>query len=140
MSQRFSRVGHPVEDQKLHSYRSNFQNSFPATTFDQYVNSLEQWEAKLLSHMALSTDAFTVSHTLSHGIREVSDGSLWLKQMGAYGWIVSTEDLVKLAVTGMGPAPGANPPNSYRFEAYSDLLNSHTNTHRAGKELSQRIA
>ena len=91
---------------------------FPAT-FDQYVSNLAPWEAELLLHMALSTDAFTVSDALSHGVRGVSDGSVWLKQMGAYGWIVST-DLGERAVTGMGPAPGAN-PNSYRSEAYGML-------------------
>lgn len=88
-------------------------------TFDQYVQTLAPWEAELLSHMDCSTDAFTISEALTHGLRGVSDGSVWLKQMGAYGWILST-DVGERAAEGMGPAPGAT-PTSYRSEAYGML-------------------
>ncbi|KAI2493087.1 hypothetical protein MHU86_21471 [Fragilaria crotonensis] len=88
-------------------------------TFDHYVQTLAPWEAELLSHMDCSTDAFTISEALTHGLRGVSDGSVWLKQMGAYGWILST-DVGERAAEGMGPAPGAT-PTSYRSEAYGML-------------------
>lgn len=91
---------------------------FPAT-FDEYVSSLAPWETELLMHIEFSEDPFSVSDALSHGVRGVSDGSVWLKQTGAYGWAIST-DIGERAVEGMGPAPGAN-PNSYRSEAYGML-------------------
>jgi hypothetical protein len=91
----------------------------PLATFEQYVADLEPWEYDLLSRTALPTDPFSVGLALSHGVRGVSDGSVWLKQMGAFGWTMST-DLGERSAEGMGPAPGAA-PNSYRSEAYGML-------------------
>ncbi|KAI2503536.1 hypothetical protein MHU86_10918 [Fragilaria crotonensis] len=90
-----------------------------AATFEQYVEDLEPWEYDLLSRTNLPTDPFSVGLALSQGVRGVSDGSVWLKQMGAFGWTLST-DLGERSAEGMGPAPGAN-PNSYRSEAYGML-------------------
>lgn len=92
---------------------------FPST-FDQYIRNLEPWETELLTHIDLPEDPFTISDALSHGVRGVSDGSVWLKQMGAYGWILST-DMGERAAEGMGPAPGANPNSRHWSEAYGML-------------------
>ena len=93
--------------------------SLEPSTFEEYVQSLEPWECELLSHMELPTDPFSVTVALSDGFSGVSDGSVWLKTRGAFGWAISTQ-LGERAAEGMGPAPGAN-PNSYRSEAYGLL-------------------
>ena len=74
--------------------------------------------------MELPTDPFSVSLALSHGgIRGISDGSVWMKKLGAlFGWTVSNDLGDRALECTMGPAaPGAN-PNSYRSEAYGMLL------------------
>ena len=91
----------------------------PAATFTQYVSRLPQWEAELLQYMDMAEDPFTVSDALSHGIRAVSDGSVWTDNQGAFGWIVSS-DLGDRLSRGMGPARGAK-VDSYRAEAYGML-------------------
>ncbi|KAI2502879.1 hypothetical protein MHU86_11548 [Fragilaria crotonensis] len=88
-------------------------------TFEQYIADLDSWEYDLLSRTTLSTDPFSIGLALSYGVRGVSDGSVWLKQMGAFGWTLST-DMGERTAEGMGPAPGAT-PNSYRSEAYGML-------------------
>ena len=70
--------------------------------------------------MELPEDPYTVSDALSHGIRAVSDGSVWSDKQGAYGWMVST-DLGDRTAKGMGPARGAK-VDSYRAEAYGIML------------------
>ena len=92
---------------------------FPST-FDQYIFQLAPWESQLLtSSIDLQTDPFSVSLALSYGIRGVSDSSVWIKKLGAYGWTMNN-DVGQRAAEGMGPAPGAK-PNSYRSEAYGML-------------------
>ena len=99
-------------------FATNPKPHFPAT-FEQYIDGLDPWEIELLTHQDLPTDPFSVSDALSHGVRGVSDGSVWTKSLGAFGWTMST-DTGQRAAEGMGPAPGAN-PNSYRSEAYGML-------------------
>jgi hypothetical protein len=92
----------------------------PAATFDAYVSQLSPWEAELLQQVDLSEDdPFTVSDVLSHGIRAVSDGSVWTENQGSYGWMISS-DLGDRVARGMGPARGAK-VDSYRAEAYGML-------------------
>ena len=90
-----------------------------AATFLDYIQQQSPWEQELLEHIDLSDDPFSVGWALSSGIRGVSDGSVWLKTWGAFGWILSDDQGSKKA-EGMGPAPGAR-PNSYRSEAYGML-------------------
>ena len=78
---------------------------FPST-FDQYIFQLEPWESQLLASVELPTDPFSVSLALSYGIRGVSDGSVWIKKLGSFGWTISN-DVGQRAAEGMGPAPGA---------------------------------
>ena len=90
------------------------------TTFDQFITaSCEPWETQLLQHIEMFQDPFAVSVALENGIQGVSDGSVWIKQLGAYGWALSSHTGDRLA-EGMGPAPGAS-PNSFRSEAYGLL-------------------
>ncbi|KAI2490363.1 hypothetical protein MHU86_24203 [Fragilaria crotonensis] len=91
----------------------------PAATFSQFVSGLPIWEAELLQEVELSEDPFTVSEVLSHGIRAVSDGSVWTDNQGAFGWMLSS-DLGDRVARGMGPARGAK-VDSYRAEAYGML-------------------
>ena len=88
-------------------------------TFDHYIGELDELEASLLQHIELLTDPFSVGLALSNGLRGVSDGSVWVKRLGAFGWALSDAQGVRL-VEGMGPAPGAT-PTSYRSEAYGTL-------------------
>jgi hypothetical protein len=67
----------------------------------------------------MECDAFTVSEALSHGLRAVSDGSVWDEHQGAFGWAIST-DIGERVAKGMGPARGAA-PDSFRAEAYGML-------------------
>jgi hypothetical protein len=68
---------------------------------------INAWEIELLSHMAMPTDPFSISKDLSQ--------SVWMKQMGAFGWKIS-HNLGEGAAEGMGPAQGAK-PTSYCFKA-----------------------
>ena len=91
----------------------------PAATFAQFVSRLPAWEAELLEDIELAEDPFTVSDALSHSIRAVSNGSVWTKNQGAYGWIISTDRGDRVA-RGKGPARGAT-VDSYRAESYGML-------------------
>ena len=92
----------------------------PVTTFDQFIRAhCEPWETQLLENIELFLDPFSVSIALERGIRGVSDGSVWIKRLGAFGWALSSDTGVRLA-EGMGPAPGAS-SNSFRSEAYGML-------------------
>ncbi|KAI2499304.1 hypothetical protein MHU86_15148 [Fragilaria crotonensis] len=102
-----------------HSTNDVPSRSIPAATFAQFVSSLPLWEAELLHNVDLAEDPFTVSDALSHGIRAVSDGSVWTDNQGAYGWMLSS-DLGDRVARGMGPARGAK-VDSYRAEAYGML-------------------
>ena len=74
----------------------------PSATFEQFVSHLPEWEAELLQQVELSEHPFTVSDAMSHGIRAVSDGSVWTDNQGAFGWIISTDVGDRIA-RGMGP-------------------------------------
>ena len=87
--------------------------------FDQYVSQLQEWEAELLKHHEFESDPFTASDYLAHGLRAVSDGSVWEGNQGAFGWTVSTHGGERFS-QGMGPARGAT-VDSYRAEAYGML-------------------
>ena len=90
------------------------------SVFEQYVACLPEWEAELLHHLQFDSDPYTASHHLSHGLRAVSDGSVWDDNQGAFGWTLSTaEDGARMS-QGMGPARGAK-VDSYRAEAYGML-------------------
>jgi hypothetical protein len=65
----------------------------PPTTFAAFVQTLPLWEVEVLQMMELSCDAFAVSETLSHGVRAVSDGSVWDDEQGAFGWIISNDSV-----------------------------------------------
>ena len=65
----------------------------PPTTFAAFVQTLPLWEVEVLQMMELSCDAFAVSEALSHGVRAVSDGSVWDDEQGAFGWIISNDSV-----------------------------------------------
>lgn len=88
-------------------------------TFQDYIDTLPAWEAELLQHIELPSDPFSACVTLSHGLRAVSDGSVWDNNQGAYGWTISNDRGERMA-HGMGPARGAH-VDSYRAEAYGML-------------------
>ena len=95
------------------------QNVPTAGTFNEFIDTLPEWEQELLSHTQMTTDAFAVGVALEHGIRAVSDGSEWFKTQGSFGWMLSS-DLGERLASGMGPASGQR-PNSYRSEGYGML-------------------
>jgi hypothetical protein len=90
-----------------------------AATFIETINRLPEWEHEILQHLELASDAFTVGVELSHGIRVVSDGSVWDDNQGAFGWTLSNDKGERMARC-MGPARGAR-IDSYRAEAYGML-------------------
>ena len=57
-----------------------------AATFQGYISHLEPWEVELMSFMDLKVDPFAMGTTLLQGLKGVSDGSVWLKTRGAFGW------------------------------------------------------
>ncbi len=59
----------------------------PAATVYQFMSRLPLWEAGLLKHMEFSPDPFTLSINLSHGIQEVSNGSVWPDNQNSFGWL-----------------------------------------------------
>jgi hypothetical protein len=89
-------------------------------TFDAFIETLPDWEQQLLSHIDFHSDLYSIHHCLvsNQTSMGVSDGSV-VKDMGAYGWCLSSEDGTRLA-TGMGPANGMK-PSSYRAEGYGML-------------------
>lgn len=90
-----------------------------AATFTQYIQQQAPWEIELLTHIMMEDDAFTVAWKLSFGIRGVSNGFVWIKVLGAFGWAL-TNDQGNHVAEGMGPAPGAT-PNLYQSKAYGLL-------------------
>ena len=91
----------------------------PSSTFQEFVESLPEWEKELLRHTKLATDPYSVGVALEHGLRAVSDGSEWFRTQGSFGWILAS-DLGDRLATGMGPARSSK-PNSYRSEGYGML-------------------
>ncbi len=89
------------------------------STFEEYIPSLETWESDLLQHTELFMDPYSVSVTLSHGLRVVSDGSEKYGTQGAFGWALS-DDRGERVATGMGPARGAT-ASAFRAEAFGML-------------------
>ena len=87
--------------------------------FDLFIATLEPWETKLLQHVNLLVDPFSLCLELTPGFRAVSDGSVTTQLHGSIGWIVSSLSGNRLA-TGMGPARGRS-PLSFRAEAYGLL-------------------
>ena len=90
-----------------------------AGTFQEFINQLPEWERELLQYLELASDAYTVGVAISHGLRAVSDGSVWDNNQGAFGWTISTDQGERMARC-MGPARGAR-LDSYRAEAYGML-------------------
>ena len=53
------------------------------STFGMFLQLLPLWESELLHSVEMECDAFTVSEALSHGLRAVSDGSVWDEHSGS---------------------------------------------------------
>ena len=66
-----------------------FPYSSCSPTFEQYLAELDEWEASLLQHVELFVDPFSMESSISYGLKAVSDGSVWIKRMGAFGWAIS---------------------------------------------------
>jgi hypothetical protein len=96
------------------------QPTAPAGTFQEFIATLPNWECRLLEHIDIHSDLYSLHHSLASGTINmgVSDGSV-LHDQGAYGWCLSSNDGTRLA-TGMGPAQGMK-PSSYRAEGYGML-------------------
>ena len=90
-----------------------------ASTFLEFIQRLPEWERELLQFLELASDAHSVGVAISHGLRVVSDGSVWDNNQGAFGWTLSTDQGDRMARC-MGPARGAR-LDSYRAEAYGML-------------------
>jgi hypothetical protein len=95
------------------------RSAMTAGTFQEMINQLPEWERELLQFLELASDAYSVGVAISHGIRVVSDGSVWDNNQGAFGWTLSTDQGERMARC-MGPARGAR-LDSYRAEAYGML-------------------
>ena len=68
----------------------------------------------------MSCDVLTVTGALFlHGLRVVSDGSVWDGNQGADGWALGN-DLGERVAKGMGPASGPH-PDSFHAKAYGML-------------------
>jgi hypothetical protein len=89
-------------------------STFIPSDYDDYVRSLESWEIDLLQYAELHTDPFAICVALENGFRAVSDGSVWFKSQGSFGWTLSTL-LGERAASGMGPVRGAQ-QHPYRSE------------------------
>ncbi len=91
-----------------------------AGTFEAFIEDLPEWERLLLNHIEYHQDFYSIHHCLTtcQISMGVSDGSV-IKDQGAYGWCLSSQDGTRLA-TGMGPAQGMK-PSSYRAEGYGML-------------------
>ena len=90
-----------------------------AGTFKEFILELAPWESELLRMTDVSEDIFSTGLAISHGLRAVSDGSVWEETNGAFGWALSTDQGERVA-KGMGPARGVK-IDSYRAEAYGML-------------------
>lgn len=68
-----------------------FPSHLPPATFEAFVQTLPPWEVEILQIVGLACDAFAVGEALSHGVRAVSDGSVWDDDQGAFGWTTSND-------------------------------------------------
>ena len=89
--------------------------TFIPPDYDDDVRSLAAWEIDLLQYAELYTDPFAICVALEQDFRAVSDGSVWFKSQGSFGWMLSTT-LGERAASGMGPVRGAQ-QHPYRSEA-----------------------
>ena len=92
----------------------------PPTTFETYLQSLDQWEYQLLCNSTTKTDAFHLSETFQTNpkIIAASDGSI-SSSIGAYRWTCSLPHGQHLA-TNHRPVFG-HFPSSFHAEAYGFL-------------------
>ena len=90
-----------------------------AGTFQEFVLEFPMWESELFRMVVVSEDIFGIGLAISHGLRAVSDGSVWEETNGAFGWALSTDQGERVA-KGIGPARGVK-IGSYRVEAYGML-------------------
>ena len=92
----------------------------PSTTFDAYIQRLDQWEYYLLHDSTINTDVFRLSETIQNNpqIIATSDRSV-SSSVRAYGRICSLPHGQRLA-TNHGPVFGSS-PSSVRAEAYGLL-------------------
>ena len=92
----------------------------PPTTFETYLQSLDQWEYQLLRDSTTNTDAFCLLETFQTNpkIIAASDESI-SSSIGAYGWTCSLPHGQCLA-TNHGPVFGRF-PSSFCAEAYGLL-------------------
>jgi len=89
-------------------------------TFHDFLNQLETWESTLFHTLECLTDPFTMVAQISTvGFKAASDGSVRYDTDGAFGWVLSLPNKVRLA-TCSGPAFGSN-ISSYRAEGYGML-------------------
>jgi hypothetical protein len=109
--------------------------SMPVQLFEQYINSLDQWETALLQHIELYTDPQAISCcSLEFGLRAASDGSVRVNERGAFGWTIST-DIGERAASGMAGSSRRIKPKSISIrgngDAFSLMLFTETgNLHR----------
>jgi hypothetical protein len=95
------------------------RNPPTSATFDDFIQTLAAWEIDLLYHTTISIDPYSVCEALAHGFCAVSDGSVWYKSQGSFGWVFCTS-AGKQVVTCMGPGCGPR-PTSFRAEGYGLL-------------------
>ena len=68
----------------------------------------------------MQVDPLALCAALSHGFKSASDGSVRYTTLGAFGWVLSTDQGLQ-AATGMGPTRAGPRPSSYRAEGYGFL-------------------
>ena len=92
----------------------------PPTTFETYLQSLDQWEYQLLHDSTTKTDAFHLLETFQTNTKIItaSDGSV-SSSIGAYGWTCSLPHGQCLA-TNHRPVFGRF-PSSFHAEVYGLL-------------------
>jgi exonuclease III len=83
-------------------------------TFEEYIDTLDEWEKSLLKHTELLIDPYSASDIISDSFKAVSDGSVLYNMEGSYGWTMRNVHGDSIA-QGMGPVTG-NQLNSYRAE------------------------
>ena len=85
-----------------------------STTFYQYTQALDPWEADLLQQVRLAVDPAYLSFDLQLYFFAGTDGSVKHGTNGSFGWSLSNPEGDRVA-TAMGPARGAS-MDSYRAE------------------------
>ena len=88
-------------------------------TFDEYIQTLQDWEQTLLAHCTLLHPPAEIVRRMNMGVVTCgSDGSV-RQQRATFGYIIRDCNQQCL-VRGRGPAPGSH-PTSLRSEAYGNL-------------------